>query len=540
MAGQDKNVQLPDGRVVVFPASMSDDDITAVLREDMKLQQPAQEDPSIARGAVLGIAEGLGIPETSTPVRDLGRGLLHVGGLVAKSAVPFLGTKAAAELFEGLFGHPRREAISIAKREMTQNPRAGILRVLSEVPLVGPPAVKALGDVAEGYRSKDFEQAARGVTSGLTQVATLGLGLGLLRKGAQTGAQRGLQIAGKPFPATKGMISPLTKTATLESLLEDVPLIGKPIKRMKTKIVPQAARQAISDIAVREARKSGAPAARIGRGAANFIEDVRGAGNSFRRQAGRLYKTIERELEPLELKDTFIQLQSERQRIQNVRNSGRQITAEEHVALEKALSRVEDDIPALFEIADRPELLDMFSDANSLVGRGYAVNEFEQKLSKATKGLQESSTPRGVKSRPQEINSRAFLSSVRKMSQTPVGKTGATRLEQAFGKEGAKEIVSVAEMLDRAHLDKSFPARLRQMGAGTMYGGIAGFGAYVSPLAAGAAGTAAYLIARNLANKAGRGLLRKFLTIGPSSPRAAVLIGRLHANARDSEKEGRR
>lgn len=589
------DAQLSDGTTLRFKGALTPEQVRAKVTE-YRAGRPDTSAPPDNVGFVGGVGEGLfGTPH---PLKALGSGLLTlVRASMSPQAPENENVRGAFRAFgRGIKGEAKR-GFGIATGD-----RALILESLIEegrAPTTGTEVIARTIPLGLG---QPIETLAGGeISRGLGQAT--GSLLGLLAP--TKGAQRSLTIAGKKFPATLGMLKPGTKLARLESLIEDIPILGGPIKAVKTEKVPLAARGAISDIASREAGITG-------RGATGFVEDVKSAGAEFHRNARTLYQGIEKdlanlsninaepivgdvvrvnssprytgfdptkpvslakvinkqggdfyiqllgdaekgetvgravvlrhELEPIKsppnLDKDFIELQSQRQELQRARR--RPSTSKEWIEINKDLAAVEDDLDALFEKAGQPKLTKSFEEANSLTGRAHAVEEFHKALSTSTKGLPEAKTPPGTAPRPQEINSQMLLSRVRKMSELP-GKGGVSRLEQAFGKTGAGEILDVAEILDRARLDKSLGARLRQIGTGTTFVGLGGYGIYLSPaataVAAPALATGAYITARAMANPGGRSLIRSFFGATPNSRRAAWLAGRLAEIAKNPEND---
>src|SRR5438874_11943757 len=86
-AGNDIVARTPDGVAHRFPAGTPDSVVDSAIQQYLQVpaptqtqSQPAQSQPEglatrIGRGAALGAAAGLGIPESPTPVRDLASGL---------------------------------------------------------------------------------------------------------------------------------------------------------------------------------------------------------------------------------------------------------------------------------------------------------------------------------------------------------------------------------------------------------------------------------------------------------------------------------
>jgi hypothetical protein len=381
--------------------------------------------------------------------------------------------------------------------------------VEAAVRLIGDPAIRRFteGDIAGGIG------AAGGIlTSLFTPTKKVG----------------GVPIAGGIIPATKGMLRPGGAASIAENVLEEIPIIGRSISNVKTKLAPEGAAATIGRIASRET--SGAVAAR---GATSAVEDVTAAGRSFHQKAGRIYDVVEREAGPLG--EEFRRLQGQRQEIQVART--RKNTGQEARNLKQELAGVEAELDSLFDLVGNPELRGLFNDANALATRGFAIDKFAKTFRRASKRFSgEAQEKTGLLPREQEYVSGSLVRQVKEMAVVERGKK-LSELEVAFGKQGAQDVIKTVELLDRARIDTSWAARFRVMAKQGAYIGAAGVGFYASPGVTGGVLGGGWLLSRALANQPGRLAIRNWLAASPKSRAAAYWAGQIGRAAQEEQQQ---
>lgn len=146
-------VTLPDGRSVDFPSTMGDAEINSAVQKIVggapKAPPAAEENiwKRVGRGAALGTAQGLGIPETQTPVSDFFKGFYGQ----AKDTLSRVGSEAQQY---GIGGVPGAEAVRAIKG-------------------AGSGLYGAGKETVSGIEQKDPEQIAHGAASFGTQALML-------------------------------------------------------------------------------------------------------------------------------------------------------------------------------------------------------------------------------------------------------------------------------------------------------------------------------------------------------------------------------
>jgi hypothetical protein len=204
-ATQLDEVQHPTLGPLKFPKAMPFDERNKIVADmEAKAPKPAEKPTTanneiekavgqesllkkMSRGGALGMAEGAGLPETKTPVRDFAGNawklLKNVGTIATRYQNP--SDPELKRAVDEVYANPREEAVKtanadIAKRGWWKPTWAGGItgaeRLLAEVPMVGPGLVKAVSETDKGVEQNDFEMAAHGMASGLTQAALLGAG----------------------------------------------------------------------------------------------------------------------------------------------------------------------------------------------------------------------------------------------------------------------------------------------------------------------------------------------------------------------------
>src|SRR6266446_9848334 len=127
----DKNVQLPDGRVVAFPDSMADADISAVIKKQLG---GASSEPSIPKnyGFTAGHMAGQGwegIKQLGSSLATMGKDILFPEGETEADKLKFLANKY-------VFDPADREQI-LAQTAKTPWESLGH-SIAQSIPLVGP------------------------------------------------------------------------------------------------------------------------------------------------------------------------------------------------------------------------------------------------------------------------------------------------------------------------------------------------------------------------------------------------------------------
>jgi len=496
-------VRAPDGVTGTIPRS----GLAEAEAEGYTLvEEQAQELAPTGKGAFRRFGEGF--YETSPlSIGEVPRAI----AAKSKQLGPVLGPFAAgpAVLAEGLAATGKRFIENV--RESTRAGVSGAPNILAEaaVRTIGDPAIRrfAEGDIAGGIG------AVGGIlTSLFTPTKKVG----------------GVPIAGGTIPATRGMIRPGGAASIAENVLEEIPLIGHPITRVKTKLAPEGAAATIGRIASRET--SGAIPAR---GAASAVEDVTAAGRSFHEKAGQIFDVVERESGPLA--SEFRRLQGQRQEIQLART--RKHTGQEGRQLKQELASVEAELDNLFELVDNPNLRGLFNDANALATRGYAVDKFAKAFRRGAKRFSgEAQEKAGLIPREQEYLSGSLVRTAKEMAVVERGKK-LSELEVAFGKQGAQDVIKSVELLDRARIDPSWQARLRVMARQGAYIGAAGIGFYTSPGVTASMLTGGWLLSRALANQPGRLAIRNWLAASPKSRAASYWAGQIGRAAQEEQQQ---
>jgi hypothetical protein len=148
---QQVQVSTPDGKVWSIPKqNLAKAQLRGAKVVSSKPAEPkgtiakiASATPPVVRGSILGAFSGLGIPETQTPIQDLGKGVVRKMGEIAKTVAE----------------HGPAEGGLIEGGKMVKGAAESLYGAGKEV--------------YAGYKQKDPEMMAHGAASGVSQLAQL-------------------------------------------------------------------------------------------------------------------------------------------------------------------------------------------------------------------------------------------------------------------------------------------------------------------------------------------------------------------------------
>lgn len=195
----DKNVQMPDGSVVAFPDSMSDDQISAVL----KAQHPAAaQQPQ--EGFFRSLGDQLGVP--NGPQAPIGERIKQA----AEGAIMGPAGQLAKSLYEQ--GKQSFDQLRQANQARKEGNTAGVIQhAVTAVPIVGP----ALDKASDQYAEKNYTGEAGTLTGASAQAAPMILGAadaaGITRPNIPS-----------PVSAVRNIVSPAARMQNAGELFKSV------------------------------------------------------------------------------------------------------------------------------------------------------------------------------------------------------------------------------------------------------------------------------------------------------------------------------
>jgi hypothetical protein len=377
---------------------------------------------------------------------------------------------------------------------------------------VGLPLPLGLGEVGKDISAERYGAAAGGALGLLTGV----VGPGKIAKTVtkpfvgKLAKFRTRTIAGIEAPVSLGQTVRNPVVAKIESWLVHTPA-GGPIRQVMAK-QQRVLAEITTDLIFKVTGYVDDPA--------RFLSNITEGAKVLEGRASLLYDKIKGSLREATVV-TWEELQRARSAQARIAAtaSQRSIRRDAHIAVEQIENKMDDIIQrAGTNEVTREAIKTVYAEAKATWSQAQAMNDFGRVLGKATEGVSPELLGGFVTPRPQVVKAKGVLKAVGAV------KPNLRRLTQAFGKEGAKDIVHILELIDRSQQGGSLGGALITIGSlakgihSLAVGNVAGA---VKDVAATYGGL--WAISRALARPQGRGVVTRFFEAVAKGDTAARL-----------------